>query len=126
MPNIKINNWPNFDSYQFDEVTKCWTKLIFDGGWGAHLGLSSYSSFPEGKDYTDYLHPESAVELYFVVAGEGFVFVEGNDAPIAISKGDAFAVPPVKRQLWSASDETTLDVLFVEMTGENAAVYPTE
>ncbi|MCW5951825.1 MAG: cupin domain-containing protein [Propionibacteriaceae bacterium] len=125
MGSIKIANWPQAESYQFDEVTECWTKLIRDRGWGAHLGMASYSSFPDGKDFSDYVHPESAVELYFVVSGEGFVYVEGGE-PTAISKGDAFALPPVKRQLWSASDEATLDVLFVEMTGPNAAHWSSE
>ncbi|MFT4050640.1 MAG: cupin domain-containing protein [Microbacterium sp.] len=117
MSKIDVNNWDGAASYQFDEITECWTNLVKAEEYGVFLGICAYQALPEGKEPADLAHPEGEAELFYVISGEGYVYLEGKEIT-PLRAGDSFVLPAQpNHQIWSASADEPISILFVAMDG---------
>lgn len=115
MSKIKVNNLADAPSYQYDEITECWTNLVKAEDYGVFLGICAYKKLPEGRSPEDLAHPEGEAELFHVISGNGFVFLEGQEVT-PLRAGDSFLLPAQPgHQIWSASDDEPIVILFVAM-----------
>ncbi|WP_309066917.1 cupin domain-containing protein [Microbacterium sp.] len=118
MSKIEVNNLEDAESYQFDEITECWTNLVSADDYGVFLGVCAYGALPKGTSPEDLAHPEGEAELFHVIRGNGFVFLEGNEVT-PLRAGDSFVLPAQpNHQIWSASEDEPIVILFVAMDGK--------
>ena len=127
MSSFPITNWLESEPYQFDDVTRVWPKVIHDGGFGGQAGVAEYSALPEGKTPADIAHVEWNVELFYVISGEGLVYIEGEEELVPVKKGDCSPLPPVRPHVvFSTSATEPITVFYVEMKGPTSTVWPAE
>lgn len=126
MSSFPITNWIESEPYQFDPLTRVWPKVIKDGGFGGQAGVAEYSALPEGTSPADIAHVEWNVELFYVVSGEGLVYIEGEEELVPVKQGDCYPLPPVRPHLvFSTSPEEPIVVFYVEMTGPTSKTSTT-
>ena len=115
---VTITNRRSLEPRQFNAVTKVWSNLIEDEGFGADAGIGAYGPIPAGKSPAELAHADTNVELYYVISGSGSLYV-GGEGVRPIGEGDAFALPPVEHFIWSDSAESVL-VYYVALAGSGA------
>lgn len=92
MSKLEVTNRETHPSYQFDEVTECWTGLTKAEEYGVFIGVCAYGALPEGKTPEELAHPEAEAELFYVLNGSGYVYLEGKETT-ELRKGDSFVLP---------------------------------
>ncbi|WP_347344794.1 cupin domain-containing protein [Microbacterium sp.] len=121
MSKLEVTNRETHPSYQFDEVTECWTGLTKAEEYGVFIGVCAYGALPEGKTPEELAHPEAEAELFYVLNGSGYVYLEGKETT-ELRKGDSFVLPAQpNHQIWSASADEPIEILFVAMDGKRLA-----